>query len=676
MARITMKLATAACTAALGAAAFADAAREWTGATSADLSVAENWSELAGGTDNVSYFKKDATGLTLAADYAFPGGVLVNADGIHLSFDLGAGRTLTFPSTYYCDANNTTVELLSGTYENTASELVLLSSSSWGVVKKGNTFRIKGKDAFLKATKNVIFSYNSQGCTFEMDDGAKFEGQFRFGNANPKDMTIRILNGATLTTSSSIGFFSNARTQSVISNATVTMAGTRDASSVGADATLDILDGGVLKITSSPFSINGTRAKVRVDGKGSTISASQIFVGLNKGGEDTLTITNGAYVSAASGVYVGGNNTTKQGGGWLANGSSCSNLLHVTGNAVLACGGTAFNTEALTIGDLDNETNGWSRLLVDAGGVVSNTTWYSTAVGWSSSFNRFDLKDGFYSGVGNIRLGWNATSVGNVLSVTDGGELMQNGGPIHVGYAGSSNLCEVLDGTLTFGNGQICYVGYTNCVGNVLRIGEKGKFLGRDKDVSDVAGKIYVGNAAGETAGREGRLEVLGGRVEISSISLGYGGSADNALVVSNGTIAATSLYLADGGTRNSLVVKGTNSLVSVNGAAGATAKTGTEITFDFADGAYASAPLRGLGTSGWAFQDGATVKFANVAALRQGSVRKCELVRNDQKAISISDATLAAWRAALPDGCSLKLSSDKKALTFALKDGLMLIVR
>jgi urocanate hydratase len=66
MARITMKLATAACTAALGAAAFADAAREWTGATSADLSVAANWSELAGGTDNVSYFKKGAMGLKLA----------------------------------------------------------------------------------------------------------------------------------------------------------------------------------------------------------------------------------------------------------------------------------------------------------------------------------------------------------------------------------------------------------------------------------------------------------------------------------------------------------------------------------------------------------------------------------------------------------------------------------
>jgi hypothetical protein len=83
-----------------------------------------------------------------------------------------------------------------------------------------------------------------------------------------------------------------------------------------------------------------------------------------------------------------------------------------------------------------------------------------------------------------------------------------------------------------------------------------------------------------------------------------------------------------------------------------------------------------GLGTSGWAFQDGATAKFANVAALRQGLVRKFELVKNDQKAISISDATLAAWRAALPDGCSLKLSSDKKTLSFALKDGLMLIIR
>lgn len=666
----------------------ATAGREWSGAAGLDLADAANWTETSA---DGHWFKTDAEGLTLAADGTFADVVTVNKDGIRLTFDIGRDRALRFGSNYFCDANDATVEFLSGTYESTSGkDFVPLSSSNWGVRKQRNVFRLKGKDTHFKANGRFMLSYNSNFGTFEMDDGATFVGQLSFGNANPKDMTVNVLNGSALTNAEVCSFFGNDRTRTTVSNATFTVRnGWNFTTEGGQDAWLGIREGGRFTIENGPLFVNGVRAKVVVDGPGGTMSAMTAYIGMKKYGEATLTVSNGGRAEFLRGVNLGGRTSTSvdDQGNAVA---SVSNLLHVTSGGVLVCGGQTYVDEALTIGDFwdksnanavqGNAANGGSRVLIEDGGIVSNTTWYSTLIGNMSSSNCLEVTSGGrFDSVGPIRLGAKAASCGNVLRVVDGGVVAENGSGLWIGYEGSSNLCEVANATMTVGNGnQTVYVGFTNCTGNVLRILPGGRLLGQRLEDSETRyGYVYLGYAANTEAvgGRDGRLEVLGGELSVNHLQVGVNGSSGNTLIVSNGTIEVGYFALAHSQTQNKLVLKGTSPEIRVDGT-GNVLSAG-EVVFDFADGVCEKAPLHGVGMGKWRFADGTKVRFENVGLLPESKNHRCELVRNDETEIEISDATLAEWRKALPERCRLHLSADRKRLTFtASRAGLAIVIR
>lgn len=668
--------------------------REWSGGDGGDLATDSNWTVTGEGT-TTNFFRTGGLGLTLSENYTLSNRVQVETDGSHLTFDLGADKTLTFADLYFCNAHNTTVELLSGRFETPqGKDFTPCSGDGWGYRNNNNTFRIKGKDTYFNAKGRFMVAYNSNNATVEITDGAYFNvtstGNFNTGNGNPADTTVNILNGATLYSDQGYAFTANTRLRTIVSNATMTIVNGWSAGTEGGkDCFVGVYDGGKLTIEKGHVFLAGPRAKMVVDGEGSEATASvSLYVGMKNHSEVTFAVTNNGYAYFPRGVYVGGK--------WRVDGndkpySSVSNFVHVTTGGLLSCNGATYVDEAMTVGDYydkgdsasladeslqGNINNGFSRVLVENGGDITNGGWYAIVLGNKSSSNRVEVAAGghFYN-VGPVRIGYHPEAKGNVLRVSDGGLFEQNGSGFWLGQkGGSSNSIEVANATFTFGNwDQHIYIGYTNCTGNAMRILPNGKFLGRSGEKKERSGVVYVGNAYSTedpAPGHDSLLEVLGGELSVKQVQVGVNGSSGNTVVISNGTVDVSYFVSSHSETANTLVIKGTNSLLKAD-TINLTANS--EVVFDFADGVYTSAPLLG----GVNIRDGALVRFENTAHLHNAENRRCELARNDDKEIEITDETLAAWRNALPERCRLSLSSDRKVLSFAASNnGLAISVR
>jgi len=670
------------CAAALGS-AFATT-REWSGGDGGDLATDSNWTTVSDGGTVSNYFRTGGTGLTLSQDYTFSGLVQVETDNSYLSFDIGKDRTLTFSDSFFCNAHNATVELLSGTYVTpNGKDFVPCSSSGWGDLKQNNVFRIKGADTYLNVNGRMMLAYKSNNAVFELTDGAHFysssTGGLDPGNNNPQNSKVKILNGASFVSDQAYAFCANKGLTTIVSNATMTIINGWSSGSIGGtDCLVGVYDGGKLEMQQGHIFIAGPRSKLVVEGEGSCVTSCVTGkIGYQGYGESSLIVTNNGYAIFCRGLHIGGDKATAYDdkGNPIA---SPSNLVHVTTGGRLVCNGGTYSDEALTIGDFYNKgadtndnplsddqkgniNNGYSRLFVENGGSVSNPGWYSTILGCKSSSNRIDVTSGGrFANVGPFRIGDQPEAKGNVVRVYDGGILEQNGSGIWIGKQGSSNRFEVANATATFANGdQIIYVGFTNCTGNAMSIQPGGHFLGRSGE--NRTGKIYVGygaNTEDPAPGHDSLLEVLGGELSVKEVQVGLNGSSGNTVVISNGTVDVSYFASSHFDTTNALVIKGTTPSL-----AGDTVhiNTNTEVVFDFADGVYEAAPI----TGGINIHEGSTVRFTNVESLRRAENRRCELVRTTGTDPVITDEILASWQAALPERCSLRRSSDGKAILF-----------
>lgn len=405
-------------------------ARVWTGARSGDLTDERNWA----GTDEVRTFKSlggHQDGLYIPTNHVFGEEVRIGEDGTRVTFDLGRDHKLTFGGKWNFDANDSVVEFVSGKIDNTLEEMNLMSrNGDWRKKHSRNTFRLKGEGTEFSSTKNVIFSYNGDSNRFEVVDGARFRGAFRFGNRNPRYQTVFVGNGASLSNTVGLTVFNNLGSRTIVSNATLVIA--RQAHGRVGGCTLEARDGAYLKV--GQFEIGGAGSQVLVDGPSTRLEHggygnSVAFIGYRaEAHENLFRVSNGATAVFDSALVVGvrgavGNQAEFSDdahvellrGGLFVGGSpygdrderpALSNVVCVTRGAVVTVGGPSEAHRAISVGGFVNPLSCGNRLIVSAGGSVSNVSGAVSMVGTYSSGNVLEVVGGTFYSSGILKVGF------------------------------------------------------------------------------------------------------------------------------------------------------------------------------------------------------------------------------------------------------------------------------
>ena len=667
----------------------------WSEGNNADLADAANWTGSAG----AYLFGASASGLYLSRDWTCPTNMHLTADGTTVSFDLGAERTLTFSDfQFFFTAKNSTVEFLSGTLANTAKEMNLLSSDNWGSNIGGNTFRLKGANTFLNSTKGSIFSYHGTGSTFEICDGAGFNGNFRYGNNNPKSQTLFVHSGGAFTNTSTSGYVTQSGStglRTIVDNASfsipsgvITYAGSGQSFAAQNHATV---------YAAYAFKLGNTSGydgnSLEVSG-GSLLEVQSLQLGASGSARNTALITGaGTVVDSGYGLYVGAYNA-----------SGVSNTVTVADGATVKMTKSTSGMENLVVG----ASGGWNRLVLESGAIVTNAGTGVPRLGQNSGHNTIEIDGGrFYAGR-SMRIGDAVGANSNTLSIADG---ICRGATYYCTFrvgadGGSFNDVEVRDGGLLElgtsngwtgrhpGNGtDNSYVGFGNGAScNAIRVLKGGVFrcpatTKYGQDTYHTGSKLNIGFEANTCSNR---LEVLGGTAKIGIIYIGGTNetSVGNAMVVSNGTVNASKVFVSQTDTLppgvpfsavNALEIAGTNSLVQTESDMRFYDKA--ELSLDFADGAYATVPL--LANKGTLqFDTGSMISVKNVASLRSAGGAKVTIARRTAGSITLAAGLLDTWNAALAaddetKGCAFSLANDGKDLMLKLPStlGMMLIV-
>lgn len=660
----------------------------WSGGNNADLADAANWTGSAG----AYLFGASASGLYLSRDWTCATNMHLTADGTTVSFDLGSERTLTFgeKAQYWFNANNSTVEFTSGKLVGAGTssgnlDMVLLSSGDWSAKRHLNTFRLTGKDTAFSGY--AIHCYNGDSNTLEVANGALFSASLRFGNTNPRYQRVFVHDGATMTNTSSqaggttggIGF------QTTVDNATFVCSG-NDLSVAGKEARFEFLNNSTGAVPGKQFLLgNGSSSvsnKLVVSG-GSNLSASSLRVGVSGSTWNEALVTgDGTFVDAQYGLYIGGMGTA---------GTGVSNAVTVADGAQVSVTQYSTGHQSLVVG----YSGGGNLLTIESGGIVTNGASGTPSLGYASSDNRIVVDGGKLHSSRSLVLGNNGGANSNSLSVANG---IFRGGTYYctfrVGGSGSFNLAEVGDDgllELMMKNGwsgrnpgqgnDNSYVGFGNgACHNVLRVLAGGTVItpsafGNSSFASGA--KLNVGLDPNTCSNR---LEVLGGTAKIGIIYIGGTNetSVGNAMVVSNGTVNASKVFVSQTDTLppgvpfsapNALEIAGTNSLVQTESDMRFYNKA--ELSLDFADGAYATVPL--LANKGTLqFDTGSTIKVKNTKAIVHAGGAKVTVARRSAGAITLASGLLETWNAALAadkatKGCEFSLGNSDKDLVLKI---------
>ena len=288
-----------------------------------------------------------------------------------------------------------------------------------------------------------------------------------------------------------------------------------------------------------------------------TPNADKIVVGNSNARQCRFEVTDGAQVTLASSTV--GNNRF-----WLGTGNTAvSNIIHVSGEGSLIAG---------------NTSSAW-------------------LVGQHSRYNRLEIRDGGTVRTGHrITLGQgdSATSDAdeNMLLMENGGHLECSA--IWIGYSdggghANRNRAEILSGSTVANNGNL-YLGYnTNSCGNVLRIsggevvsslmvcagrtGSGNRITVENGGILTIAGNttLRTGDNTAGIATTSNRIEVLSGGIVNASGGV-YLHGVGAGLAVSNGTIrSGGNVVLPDASsnrysTEPVISIAGTNSLVYAAG--------------------------------------------------------------------------------------------------------------
>ncbi len=666
--------------------AFAD--WTWNGGNNADISDPANWT----GTDGAYLFPASASGLYLSQNWTCATNMHLTADGTTFSFDLGADKTITFSDfQYFFYSKNSTVEFLSGTIVNTTKEMNLLSDQTWGRQNGGNTFRLKGANTFLDARAGAIFSYHGSGSTFEICDGARFNGAFRYGNTNPTNQKLYIHDGGAFTNTASKHETPAGAIEVLVSNAIFSAA---SVNFKGSGQSFKATGGSTINSTgwfTFGNSSGSSGNSMEVSG-GSSLSAQLLNFGAAESALNDILITGeGTEVDAQYGLYLGGRDS-----------SGLSNTVTVADGALMKITKSQSGYQNMVIG----HDGGWNKLVVKSGAVVTNEATASPRLGWYSSNNSIEIDGGRINVGRGIIVGDDAGANSNKISVANGGILRSgayycvfrvggSGGCYNELEIGDDGLVEIMyykDWAGRYGNGtDNSYVGYgdgASC--NVIRVLEGGVLRcpwSWGTDITWAPTKLNLGFDRNTCSNR---LEVLGGAVKIGRIYVGGTNetSVANALVVSNGTVYTKCLYVSQDTTLpdgtpftapNSVVVKGTNSVVKTN--AELIFYNKSELVLDLADGAFVGIPLQAtVGTL--EFKEGSTIDIDHARAVSRMGGATMVIARRTDGAITFADGLLDSWNASLHSKaktirCNLYTENSGKDLVLKVHNaGLVLVVR
>jgi len=289
---------------------------------------------------------------------------------------------------------------------------------------------------------------------------------------------------------------------------------------------------------------------VLVTGPGSVFSNSfDLSIGAYAGsGGNTITVNNGGLIRDAQGVIGsasgGGNNLALVTGGgvWSNTDYLAVGYSGETNQLIVSDGGRVFGQNAVNVGGYVGGFN--SMLVTGSTSVVRSGGGFS--VGVNGQRNQATIAGAAQLIAANTYVGSSdGNASNNVLTITGTGSVLTNTDSTYVGYAGPSNRMVIAAG------GRVETLGY-GYVGYFLRTNIN--WLGNN-NVAEVTGADSVWNVAGELrVGQEGSGNQLlianGGRANVGShFYVGYDGS--------------------QGGTNNSAVITGADSLLNATGVIG-----------------------------------------------------------------------------------------------------------
>ncbi len=425
-------------------------------------------------------------GATIQTDPSVTATIDANLIGAGSMFKTGTG-TLNISG-----IGNTFVDTLAldGGTTNISGAITSAANTYVGNVVGGNLMTLTG--SITNGSGNLGVAATSSNNTATVTGASAFwtsTGNLNVGYQGTNNI-LNVVNGALVTASScNIGAISGATNNSVNVGGTSSMMTLTADLLVGDDAnnnTLMISNGGQVNVAGQTyvgFSPSAGINSVTVDGGTSILAGSgTLYVGFN-GSSNSMTIQNGGRASSGLDAIFG----------WLSGVNS--NSLTVQGS------GSEF------------DVNGGHTLYIGKGG----------------SFNSMLVSQGARVVVNkNGRIGYDTTSSGNDVTVTDPGSFWSMTGTLRVGSDGSSNTLHVLNGgSVTVGTNL--FIGYTaNAANNSVIVDGNGSNLTAGGMVVGVNGTNSVLTVADAGLVSVATVIALAGSGGSGTVNVGTGGDPGN----------------------------------------------------------------------------------------------------------------------------------------------------
>jgi len=336
------------------------------------------------------------------------------------------------------------------------------------------------------------------------------------------------------------------------------------------------------------FGTAGARSSVQIWGS----TGNELIIGGAGGGNNSLILTNATLTTTTANV-----------GKYIGNSASNNSA------SVLAGGLWNLNVRPLTVGN----NGGVNNLMtvngggVSAGAVVSNAN--TVTVGSSASSNQLTVINGGRWTQGSMYIGTGG-GTGNVVLV-DGG-IIDNIGTLYFASSlgASFNSLVITNGgqfwTGNVGGGTTGWtIGYTNAVGNIVRIVAGGVF-GNTKNVAATLGNGPFCMSNSVIADRGGVF------TNNSVVQIGVGGAQFDSLIATNGGIAVMSTLTvsADATSSNNSAIVTSGGLLEANTLQMTAGSAGNVITNDNGIYQFTASPTLSPNGAGTIALNNGTVSF------------------------------------------------------------------
>ncbi|MBI3879525.1 MAG: hypothetical protein HY301_05615 [Verrucomicrobia bacterium] len=402
------------------------------------------------------------------------------------------------------------------------------------------------------------------------------------GNAGAFN-TLVISNGAALTNQGQV-LIGNTLTAS---NNSVVVTGLGSQWSNSSDVSVGWNSSGNTFVISGGAKVTDVKGNIGVNGGGGNLGVVSgigsvwsnnwfISVGVNDLGGDALIISNGGAVISSQGGTVGNAST------------ATNNLVLVTGS------GSVWSTAGLNFG----YDGGGNRLIISNGGAVLNSNVCHLGGGGLHymASNNLVVVTGNGSVWTNDILYFGEGSVGNLLSLNNGGKVLNNSSTIGDSIYASNNVVVVSDRGSVWNNSGSFFVGGTGggefnslVVSNGGQVFSSDGALGKAGNYNLVvvtgAGSLW-GNSSTLFVGQLGSCNTLlvsnGGKVFDTAGTVGVNADANSNLVFVSGTGSlwsnSSSLTIGSSGAFNQLVISNGGVVLNTTGTLGTSANSSNNL--------------------------------------------------------------------------------------------------